>query len=108
MATNYVQEGMTIPITNSGATDILSGAPVVVGDLIAVAITDIPPGATGDGFARGVWQLPKLATDDIAQGKKVYLKDGKIQLTATSAVAAGLAWAAAGAGSTFVAVRING
>ncbi|MBE0151837.1 DUF2190 family protein [Serratia sp. PL7] len=108
MATNYVQDGMTIPVTNAGATDILSGAPVVVGDLIAVAITTIPVGVTGDGFARGVWQLPKLAADDIPQGKKVYLKDGKIQLSATGGIAAGVAWAAAGASSEFIAVRING
>ncbi|UAN65914.1 DUF2190 family protein [Serratia sp. JSRIV006] len=108
MATNYVQDGMTIPVTNAGAEPILSGAPVVVGDLVAVAITDIAPGITGDGFARGVWRLPKLATDDIAQGKKVYLKDGKIQLAATGAVAAGVAWGAAEASSDFVAVRING
>ncbi|UNK25153.1 DUF2190 family protein [Yersinia intermedia] len=108
MAKNYVQEGMTISITNSGDTAILSGDPVVVGDLIAVAITDILPSSVADGFAAGVFLLPKLETDDIAVGKKVALKDGKIQLSATGAVAAGRAWDAAPAGSTFVAVKING
>ncbi|MDZ5666812.1 DUF2190 family protein [Atlantibacter subterraneus] len=105
---NYLQDGNTIAITNAGATAILSGSPVIVGDIVAVAIVDIAPGETGDGRATGVVVLPKLAADDIAQGKAVYLKDGKIQLASTGATLAGKAWEAAGASATSVAVRLNG
>lgn len=108
MATNFVQLGNTIPITNADTDDIASGDPVVVGDLVAVAITDIAPGITGDGLTEGVFLLPKLAADAIGAGEKVYLKAGKIQVAATDAVFAGFAWEAAEASSTVVAVKING
>jgi predicted RecA/RadA family phage recombinase len=35
MAKNYVQEGKTIPVENAGQEIILSGAPVVIGQMIA-------------------------------------------------------------------------
>jgi predicted RecA/RadA family phage recombinase len=57
---NYVQDGNTLALTNSGNTTISSGTPVAVGDLLVVAITDIQPGSTGDGRATGVVALPKL------------------------------------------------
>jgi len=105
---NYLQDGNTIAITNSGTSPILSGAPVAVGDVLAVAIVDIAPGETGDGRTTGVVVLPKLAADAIDQGKTVYLKSGKIQLDATGATPAGKAWEAAAANSAAVAVRLNG
>ncbi len=105
---NYVQDGNTIPVTNDGTEVIASGSPVALGDLVAVAITEIQPGETGDGMARGVVSLPKLAADNIAQGKTVYLKSGKIQLDSASATPAGKAWEAAAANSTTVLVRLNG
>ena len=105
---NYVQDGNTIAVTNAGATVIISGSPLAIGDLVAIAITDINPGETGAGMARGVVSLPKLAVDNIAQGKTVYLKDGKIQLASADAIQAGKAWEAAAANSTSVLVRLNG
>ncbi|AUU88807.1 MULTISPECIES: DUF2190 family protein [Phytobacter] len=105
---NYVQDGNTLALTNAGSSVITSGTPVAVGDLLVIALTDIQPGSTGDGLATGVVALPKLSTDDIAQGKTVYFKDGKIQLASTSATPAGKAWEAAGASSTSVLVRLNG
>ncbi|HDZ7352840.1 TPA: DUF2190 family protein [Escherichia coli] len=59
---------------------ISSGDLVQVGDVFAVALTDIPQGETGDGMTEGVFMLPKLKTDDMKTGKKVYLKSGKVQL----------------------------
>ncbi len=53
MAKNFVQEGKTIHLVNAGQEPILSGAAVVVGELIAIAITDIPGGDTGDGLTEG-------------------------------------------------------
>lgn len=108
MAKNYVQDGKTISLANGGAEDILSGEPVAIGKVIAVAITDIPAGQTGDGFTEGVFLLPKLAADVITAGAQVYLKDGKIQAEDTDAVAAGVAWEDAGATVTVVEVKING
>lgn len=86
---NYVQDGHSIDLANSGAAVIVSGAPVIVGDLLAIAIADIAVGETGTGLISGVVQLPKLAADDIAQGETVYFKSGKIQLDATGATPRG-------------------
>ncbi|WP_437888356.1 DUF2190 family protein [Phytobacter sp. V91] len=105
---NYVQDGSTIPVTNAGTEVITSGSPVALGDLVAIAITDIQPGETGDGMTRGVVTLSKLPADNIAQGKTVYLKDGKIQLASADATQAGKAWEGAAANSTSVLVRLNG
>lgn len=78
MAKNFVEEGKTVAIVASAA--ISSGDLVQVGDVFAVALTDIPQGETGDGLTEGVFMLPKLKTDDMKTGKKVYLKSGKVQL----------------------------
>lgn len=107
MAKNYAQDGKTIPLVNSGTTDIQSGDPVVVGKLIAVAITDIPVGDTGEGITEGVFLLPKVPADAVTAGAQVYLKGGKIQIEETDAVAAGIAWEDAGASTTVVEVKIN-
>jgi predicted RecA/RadA family phage recombinase len=77
MAKNYVQEGKTIPVENAGQEIILSGAPVVIGQMIAIAITDIPGGDTGDGLTEGVFQLPKLAADEISAGKRCISRRAK-------------------------------
>lgn len=108
MAKNYVQEGKTIAINNGGTKAILSGDPVVIGAVIAVAIADIPAGAVGDGFTSGVFLLPKLPADVVPAGSAVSIKDGKIQLDNKDAVAAGFAWQDAGANDSVVEVKING
>ena len=105
MAKNYVQDGKTIPVKNSGTEEILSGTPVSLGGMIAVAITDIQPGDVGDGFAEGVFLLPKLPADAVTAGEKVYLKAGNVD---TDAVLAGTAWEDAAAGVTVLEVKING
>ncbi|MBA7935646.1 DUF2190 family protein [Klebsiella sp. RHBSTW-00215] len=108
MAKNYIQAGATIPLKNAGSEDVLSGDPVVVGSMIAVAITDIAAGDVGDGFAEGVFLLPKLPADAVTAGTKVYLKAGNVQLDETDAVLAGVAWEDAAAGVTVLEVKING
>lgn len=107
MAKNYIQAGDTIEI--KATSDVKSGELVTIGDIVAVAITDIATGAIGDGFAVGVFNVPKLATDKMAAGKKVYLKDGKVQLDATGNLPfVGVTWVDAAANTEFVAVKING
>lgn len=105
---NYLQDGHTITIKNVGNAVILSGTPVPVGDLLAVAITDIAAGDSGEAVTSGVVVLPKLATDNIPQGKALNIKDGKVQIDETGASPAGKAWEAAAANTTTVAVRLNG
>ncbi|MBU2671791.1 DUF2190 family protein [Hafnia paralvei] len=108
MATNFVQDGNVIEVVNGNADVISSGEPIVIGDIVGVAITDIPVGDAGAAMVSGVFLLPKLAADVIPMGKKVALKDGKIQLDATDAVAAGIAWEAADKNSAMIEVKLNG
>ncbi|MEW5290295.1 capsid cement protein [Erwinia papayae] len=107
MAKNFVQEGKTIPVINSGSVAINSGDAVLIGSVVAVAITDIAVQDTGDGLTEGVFQLPKVSTDSLAAGAPVYISDGTVQASATDAAYAGVAWESAATGSTVVNVKIN-
>lgn len=81
MATNFVQDGNVIEVVNGNADLISSGEPIVIGDIVGVAITDIPVGDAGAAMVSGVFLLPKLAADVIPMGKKVALKMGKFNWT---------------------------
>ncbi|QXC99323.1 DUF2190 family protein [Klebsiella sp. PL-2018] len=107
MAKNYIQDGNTIHLQNAGAKVIASGAPVAVGGMIAVALVDIPPASSGTGATTGVFSLPKVEAEETPQGARVFLKDGLIQLEEAGAVAAGVVWEDAGAGTEAVAVKLN-
>ncbi|HBB6657648.1 TPA: DUF2190 family protein [Salmonella enterica] len=107
MAKNFVQAGDTLAITATAA--VKSGELVQVGDVFTVAVTDIAAGATGDGIATGVFLVPKLGSDEMAAGKKVYFRDGSVQLDATGGLPyVGVTWAPAGSGETTVPVKLNG
>ncbi|WP_438333848.1 DUF2190 family protein [Edwardsiella tarda] len=106
MAKNFVQEGKTIQFTAANATE--SGALVQVGDVMAVSLSDVAAQAQGIGMTEGVFLLPKLRTDDMATGKKVYLKSDKVQLAnSASEPYVGVVWEAAGTSDDFVPVKIN-
>lgn len=51
MAKNYVEDGKTIEIV--ATTSLKSGDLVQVGDMFAVAVTDIAAGSAGTGIAEG-------------------------------------------------------
>ncbi|EEC0687317.1 DUF2190 family protein [Salmonella enterica subsp. enterica] len=107
MAKNYVEDGKTIELKASAA--VKSGDLVQVGDMFVVAVTDIAAGSAGTGIAEGVFSVPKLTTEDIAAGKKLYLKDGAVQTDATGGLPyVGVAWAAAANGDEMIPVKING
>lgn len=104
MAKNYQQQGMTIAIVNSGTKSVTSGSLVQVGSLAAVAITDIAAGATGDGFAEGVFRLPKKNGLVLKAGAAASVKDGQL---VDGGVVIGVAWEDAAAGDADAAVKIN-
>lgn len=106
---NFIQPGEMIEHVLSG-TSVLSGAGRLIGTLFGVASKD---GAIGDvvNFAlAGVYSLPKLTTDVMAQGAKVYWDDTNKRLTVTAAgnSLVGVAHKAAGNGDTVVDCRLNG
>lgn len=110
MATNYVREGDEFGYTNGTAAAINAGDLVTIGTMVAVALDNIAIGATGAVKLNGVFTLPKLGTDVIAELVDVYWDPlaGNITLTSTSNTLAGKAFAAAGNGVTTVQVLLNG
>lgn len=107
MATNYIAQGDVIDWVATGAKS--AGAGCLVGVRVGVAIADIASGATGAVAMEGVFQLPKLSADVVAQGALVYWDNTNSRLTITSAgnTLAGYAVEAAGPGVTTCKVKIN-
>lgn len=110
MTTRFVQAGKVLDYTNAGSATIASGDAVLIGTKLGVALTAIPAGATGAVQICGVFTLPKLGTDNMAQGASVYwdADDKRLTTTATDNTLAGVAAAAAGASTTSVNVLLNG
>lgn len=108
MAKNFIQEGDVLAYT-AGGTAIASGAVVLMGKRIGIALADIAANTTGAVSTDGVWSIAKLSTDVIAQGDLLYWDAANSRLTATSAgnTLAGYATAAAGNGVTTVNILIN-
>jgi predicted RecA/RadA family phage recombinase len=108
MAKNYIQEG-TVMIYTASAVAVASGALVVAGARVGVALADIALGAQGPIDVEGVWLVAKLATDNVAQGAELYwdAANSRLTTTANGNVKAGYAFAAAGAGVTTVSIKIN-
>ena len=101
---NYVQEGNTITVT--APATVTSGQLVVVGSIVGVAAFDAATGADVEVTVEGVFELPKVTTDVIAQGDKLYWDSGQAKLTKTAGTGSkpmvGVATAAAGNGVTTV------
>jgi predicted RecA/RadA family phage recombinase len=84
MATNFVQMGDAITITNTGAA-ITSGSGVLLGNLFGVAQTDIAA-TTGTGaiHTEGVWTLPKVSAQAWTVGAKIYWAAATSNCTTTA------------------------
>lgn len=107
MAKNYIQEGNVLPHTPAAA--IVSGAVVVIGKRIAIALGDIAVGETGSITTEGVFTISKLSTDAVDQGDLLYWDAANNRLTTTAAdnTAAGFAAAPVGAGVSTISIKIN-
>ena len=88
----------------------ISGQLVVVGSLIGVAAFDAATGADVEIDTEGVFSLPKVVTDVVTQGAKLYWATATSNLTITPGTGSkplvGLATAAAGNGAATVACRL--
>ncbi|KGE78269.1 DUF2190 family protein [Halomonas salina] len=113
MATNYHQDGQTIHYQNDTGSDIASGAPVVVGGLLCVAIVDIANGASGTLIAEGVASIPKATGSAINQGAAVDFDvsagnaNGNLTPDTGDLTGCGVAWETAASGDTTVLVKLN-
>lgn len=107
MTKRFVQPGNVLDHTPAAAVN--SGAVLVIGARIAVALADIAADATGSVQVTGVFELPKKAADTVAQGALVYWDATNQQITTTASgnTLAGFAAHAAAATTTAVDVKIN-
>lgn len=108
MAKNFVQPGDTITIPAPAA--VLSGFPVIAGDIKGIAQGDAAAGAPVDVATSGVWELPKVAANAFALGGKVYWNatDGLATSTASGNTLLGVVVEAAAAGTATVKLRLSG
>lgn len=106
---NKVQDGEIMQYSNAGSA-ISSGAPVVIGNRIGVAITDIAA-TTGVGSVAlcGVYQLGKDNDEAFSQGDALFFdtSDSTLTKTATGNKWAGYAFEAATESSTTCIVKLD-
>jgi predicted RecA/RadA family phage recombinase len=104
---NFIEKGNRLLFT-VGA-DTASGAGVLVGKRLGVACSAILNGAIGVLAMEGVFNLPKLSTDVVAQGALLYWDDTnkRLTVTATSNTLAGYAQTASGNGVATVDLMLN-
>ena len=109
MAKNYIQEGDQLSYT-AGGTAIPSGAVVLMGKRIGIALADIPANTQGTVSVAGVWSVTKLAADVVGQGDLLYWDAANSRLTTTASgnTQAGFAVAPAAASVATVSIKING
>tara|TARA_B100000035_G_scaffold181604_1_gene155031 strand:- start:31945 stop:32268 length:324 start_codon:yes stop_codon:yes gene_type:complete len=79
---NYVQKGNNLDVLASAAYS--SGALVIEGNIVGVAVADIESGKTGSIACRGVFQFEKEAAASLAQGDIAYYDSSTKKLDATS------------------------
>lgn len=107
MTTKYKARGVVMDYVAAAA--IASGAVLVVGTKVAVALTDIANGATGSVQVAGAFEVAKLSTDVMAQGVLVYWDSTNSRMTTTASgnTLAGYVHKAAGNGTAVVQVVLN-
>ena len=104
---NKINDGKLMPYANTGTTTIEAGTPVIVQDIVGVAVDDIPAGETGTLLIDGVVSST-AATGAWLQGEDIYLTSAGVLTTATTGnTLAGVAWAAKGTNDTTGYVLLN-
>ena len=79
-----IQSAETIDYTNSGSATITAGTIIPLTNFCGIAVRDIAVGETGALAISGIYESA-CASSTIAVGGKVYIKDGTVTGTSTSA-----------------------
>ncbi|MBL8215824.1 MAG: DUF2190 family protein [Bryobacterales bacterium] len=105
---NFIQAGNTLTV--AAPANVSSGDLVVVGNIIGVAAYTALSTEEVEVETVGVFELPKITTDDVAVGDALYWNSSQSKLTATAGTGSkplvGYAVAAAGNGVTTVKARL--
>ena len=106
---NYVNTGDIVEVT-APAGGVTSGAGVIAGALFGVALVSAEAGQPVNICTKGLYELPKLNTANIAAGGRVSWDavNGRCVAPGTGFFPIGVATVAAGNGTTTVRVRLDG
>ena len=114
MTTKYVQDGAVLDYTNTSGSTIAAGTPVVMDNIIGVALADIANNATGAMAVEGVFTLPKVTGSAWAIGAKLLWDASAAKFDVGTAMPATgdvsvccIAAAAAASAATTGAVKLN-
>lgn len=109
MAKNHIQPGKAMPYANASGSLIPSGAVVIVGLMVCIALGDIANGAIGEVATEEVWEVPKDTATEMLQGTAAYwdVADGEINATAEDNYYAGLVFEDAAAAAATVKVKLG-
>lgn len=107
MIANYQQPGAAIDYTNTTSDTIKAGQVVSLTTRIGIAGTEIPAAAVGSLHVKGVFTMDKVS-GEIALGAAVYYNAStdKITTTATASSAVPAGWAIAAAKSEDTTVQV--
>jgi predicted RecA/RadA family phage recombinase len=110
MAQNFIQKGEILEYLVPASTTINSGAPVVIGSRVGVALGKGSTGETIRVQMEGVFRLPKKAATAINQGVAVAwdVTPGDITPTLADGTACGYAFEAALSADTHILVKLAG
>ncbi len=105
---NFVQEGNVIAFTTPSG-GVTSGQAKLFGAILGVAVADYAETTIGQYTVRGVFTLPKLSTDVVAEGAMLYWDSTNSRLTVTASgnTKVGYASSAAGNGATTVNILLG-
>ena len=81
----FVKNGLTMDYQNPSASDPIPYlTPVVVGELVGVALAAIAPKEEGSLAVEGVFRLPAKSGEAFAVGQQLYWAPSAKQLTTTA------------------------
>jgi len=107
MTTKFQQPGDVLELTAPAA--LSSNDAFIIGNIFAVALEDAASGAQVSGAVEGVYEIPKLSTDNMTVGLKVNWNDTnkEVQLAAGDLDDVATVVEAAGASTTVVKVKLT-
>ena len=108
---NFYSNGAVLD--HVASADLTGGTPVVMGDSVGIAVSDIATGSTGAVAIEGVYELPKVSGTAWTQGVAVDFDVSEGAFTANLSAASGdvtgvgIAAADAPAGATVGLVKLS-
>lgn len=109
MAKNQIQHGAVLALI-AGAAGVVSGTPLLVGNLFVVPVTSAVDEETYEAELTGVWEFPKTTANVVTAGARAYWNDTAKEVTTTvgSNTLVGVFTEARINGDELAYVRLNG